>query len=161
MICLPAKNVTLAGVKSLIIQDHRVSQISDLSTQFFIREEDVKAGKTRFVTRTENEIKLAKARLVLQKENWLLIVALMPSMWIFRSRAPFIHRNITEWYFLKKLILLVYNALILNQLLDFWVCEWSSVGNPCIIFEAERVFPSWVKVLGTMCSLCTLYPSPC
>lgn len=44
-----AKNVTLAGVKSLTVQDHRVAQIADLSTQFFIREEDIKAGKTRFV----------------------------------------------------------------------------------------------------------------
>ncbi|XP_067929190.1 ubiquitin-like modifier-activating enzyme 6 [Watersipora subatra] len=42
-----AKNVTLAGVKSLTIQDHRLAQISDLSTQFFLRESDVAAGKTR------------------------------------------------------------------------------------------------------------------
>ena len=50
ILCLHvAKNVTLAGVKSLTVQDHRVAQIADLSTQFFIREEDIKAGKTRFV----------------------------------------------------------------------------------------------------------------
>lgn len=40
-----AKNVVLAGVKSVTIHDQANVQISDLSSQFFLREEDV--GKNR------------------------------------------------------------------------------------------------------------------
>lgn len=40
-----AKNITLAGVKSLTLYDPKPTQISDLSSQFFLREEDL--GKRR------------------------------------------------------------------------------------------------------------------
>ncbi|EDQ87461.1 uncharacterized protein MONBRDRAFT_33365 [Monosiga brevicollis MX1] len=40
-----AKNVCLAGVKSVTIHDPKVVEIRDLSSQFFLKEEDV--GKTR------------------------------------------------------------------------------------------------------------------
>lgn len=40
-----AKNVALAGVKSLTLYDPGLTQISDLSSQFFLREEDI--GKRR------------------------------------------------------------------------------------------------------------------
>ncbi|KAL5005528.1 hypothetical protein ScPMuIL_018984 [Solemya velum] len=36
-----AKNITLAGIKSLTIQDGKTANVSDLGTQFFLREEDV------------------------------------------------------------------------------------------------------------------------
>ena len=42
-----AKNIVLAGVKSLTIQDTNVCKTEDLGTQFFLREEDVTSGKTR------------------------------------------------------------------------------------------------------------------
>lgn len=40
-----AKNIALAGVKNLTIQDCKLAEIQDLGTQFFLREEDV--GKNR------------------------------------------------------------------------------------------------------------------
>lgn len=46
-VILAAKNVVLAGVKSLTVQDHRLCKMANLSTQFFIREDDVEAKKTR------------------------------------------------------------------------------------------------------------------
>ncbi|BFY97150.1 hypothetical protein BsWGS_00190 [Bradybaena similaris] len=42
-----AKNVVLAGVKSLTVQDPRTSSVQDFGTQFFIRESDVVASKNR------------------------------------------------------------------------------------------------------------------
>lgn len=36
-----AKNIALAGVKNLTIQDCKLAEIQDLGTQFFLREEDV------------------------------------------------------------------------------------------------------------------------
>ncbi|CAG5125849.1 unnamed protein product [Candidula unifasciata] len=42
-----AKNVVLAGVKSLTVQDPRTSSVQDLGTNFFIRESDVVASKNR------------------------------------------------------------------------------------------------------------------
>ncbi|CCF48756.1 hypothetical protein NDA11_005592 [Ustilago hordei] len=42
-----AKNVALAGVKSITIFDPTPVSISDLSTQFFLRPEDASAGKRR------------------------------------------------------------------------------------------------------------------
>ncbi|XP_071498868.1 ubiquitin-like modifier-activating enzyme 6 [Diadema antillarum] len=42
-----AKNIVLAGIKSLTIHDNKTCTVRDLGTQFFLREEDVKAGKTR------------------------------------------------------------------------------------------------------------------
>lgn len=42
-----AKNVVLAGVKSLTVHDNNICLIQDLGTQFFIREEDVHAKRTR------------------------------------------------------------------------------------------------------------------
>jgi ubiquitin-activating enzyme E1 len=40
-----AKNVILAGVKSVTLYDPEITQLSDLSSQFFLTEEDV--GKRR------------------------------------------------------------------------------------------------------------------
>uniref|UniRef100_A0A0B7B891 E1 ubiquitin-activating enzyme n=2 Tax=Arion vulgaris TaxID=1028688 RepID=A0A0B7B891_9EUPU len=42
-----AKNIVLAGVKSLTVQDPRQSSVQDLGTQFFIRQSDVTASKNR------------------------------------------------------------------------------------------------------------------
>ncbi|ELU01065.1 hypothetical protein CAPTEDRAFT_224089 [Capitella teleta] len=42
-----AKNVVLAGVKSLTIQDDRKASVADLNSQFFITEEDVARGAKR------------------------------------------------------------------------------------------------------------------
>lgn len=42
-----AKNIVLAGVKSLTIQDSTICTIQDLGTQFFLREDDVKQKKNR------------------------------------------------------------------------------------------------------------------
>ncbi|RUS91761.1 hypothetical protein EGW08_000469 [Elysia chlorotica] len=42
-----AKNVVLAGIKSVTIQDPKVSSTHDLGTQFFLRETDVQSGKNR------------------------------------------------------------------------------------------------------------------
>ncbi|KAK3761216.1 hypothetical protein RRG08_022616 [Elysia crispata] len=42
-----AKNVVLAGIKSVTIQDPKVSSIHDRGTQFFLREKDVQSGKNR------------------------------------------------------------------------------------------------------------------
>ncbi|PIK61135.1 putative ubiquitin-like modifier-activating enzyme 6-like [Apostichopus japonicus] len=42
-----AKNIVLAGIKSLTVLDRRICQIQDLGTQFFIRQEDVDDKKTR------------------------------------------------------------------------------------------------------------------
>jgi ubiquitin-activating enzyme E1-like protein 2 len=44
-----AKNVALAGVKSLTLHDTRVATYSDLSGQFFLREDDVTAKTNRAV----------------------------------------------------------------------------------------------------------------
>jgi ubiquitin-activating enzyme E1-like protein 2 len=48
-----AKNVILAGVKSVTIHDDKTCSISDLSSQFFLREEDVKACKNRAMACSE------------------------------------------------------------------------------------------------------------
>ncbi|GFO14677.1 ubiquitin-like modifier-activating enzyme 6 [Plakobranchus ocellatus] len=42
-----AKNIVLAGIKSVTVQDPKVSSIRDLGVQFFLRESDVKAAKNR------------------------------------------------------------------------------------------------------------------
>lgn len=42
-----AKNIVLAGVKSLTVQDDRVATIYDLGSQFFLRQEDVQISKNR------------------------------------------------------------------------------------------------------------------
>ncbi|XP_072037790.1 LOW QUALITY PROTEIN: ubiquitin-like modifier-activating enzyme 6 [Amphiura filiformis] len=42
-----AKNVVLAGVRSLTVHDTKTATFKDLGTQFFLREEDVKASKNR------------------------------------------------------------------------------------------------------------------
>ncbi|KAK7475147.1 hypothetical protein BaRGS_00033639 [Batillaria attramentaria] len=42
-----AKNIVLAGVKSLTVQDAKTCSVADLGTQFFIREADVHAGRNR------------------------------------------------------------------------------------------------------------------
>ncbi|XP_076101717.1 ubiquitin-like modifier-activating enzyme 6 isoform X1 [Mytilus galloprovincialis] len=42
-----AKNIVLAGVKALTVQDGNVSTIQDLGTQFFLREDDVKQQRNR------------------------------------------------------------------------------------------------------------------
>ena len=42
-----AKNVVLGGVKSLTLHDPKPVQFSDLSAQFFLREDDVAKGVTR------------------------------------------------------------------------------------------------------------------
>lgn len=41
---LPAKNIALAGVKSVNVWDPSPVQVADLGTQFFLRPEDLKAG---------------------------------------------------------------------------------------------------------------------
>ncbi|KAK7116491.1 ubiquitin-like modifier-activating enzyme 6 [Littorina saxatilis] len=42
-----AKNIALAGVKSLAVQDSKACTVSDLGTQFFVRQEDVDAKRNR------------------------------------------------------------------------------------------------------------------
>ncbi|XP_038073495.1 ubiquitin-like modifier-activating enzyme 6 [Patiria miniata] len=42
-----AKNVALAGVRSLVVHDTRIATCKDLGTQFFLREEDVTAKRNR------------------------------------------------------------------------------------------------------------------
>ncbi|XP_030832808.1 ubiquitin-like modifier-activating enzyme 6 isoform X2 [Strongylocentrotus purpuratus] len=42
-----AKNIVLAGIKSLTINDGKSCSVKDLGTQFFLREQDAKANKTR------------------------------------------------------------------------------------------------------------------
>ncbi|XP_041365685.1 ubiquitin-like modifier-activating enzyme 6 isoform X1 [Gigantopelta aegis] len=42
-----AKNIVLAGVKSLTIQDRNTATVTDLGTQFFLRESDVTSKKNR------------------------------------------------------------------------------------------------------------------
>jgi len=42
-----AKNVALAGVKSITLQDSQLSTYQDLGTQFFIRQDDVQSAKNR------------------------------------------------------------------------------------------------------------------
>ncbi|ESN94142.1 hypothetical protein HELRODRAFT_103068 [Helobdella robusta] len=42
-----AKNLVLAGVKTLTLWDQKIATVEDLGTQFFIREEDVGMKKTR------------------------------------------------------------------------------------------------------------------
>lgn len=42
-----AKNIVLAGVKALTIQDGSVSTVQDLGTQFFLREDDIKHQRNR------------------------------------------------------------------------------------------------------------------
>lgn len=42
-----AKNIALAGIKSLTVQDPKDSMVADLGTQFFIRQEDVDSGRNR------------------------------------------------------------------------------------------------------------------
>lgn len=42
-----AKNIVLAGIKSLTIQDSKSCSAKDLGTQFFLREEDAKSNRTR------------------------------------------------------------------------------------------------------------------
>ncbi|XP_002733723.2 ubiquitin-like modifier-activating enzyme 6 [Saccoglossus kowalevskii] len=42
-----AKNIVLAGIKSLTLQDPQSASYMDLATQFFIREDDVKSGRNR------------------------------------------------------------------------------------------------------------------
>lgn len=42
-----AKDIVLAGIKSLTVQDAKVATTEDLGTQFFLREEDVKEKKNR------------------------------------------------------------------------------------------------------------------
>ncbi|XP_066272091.1 ubiquitin-like modifier-activating enzyme 6 [Branchiostoma lanceolatum] len=42
-----AKNIVLAGIKSLTVHDTKTATVADLGTQFFLREEDVKEGKNR------------------------------------------------------------------------------------------------------------------
>ncbi|TPP60139.1 Ubiquitin modifier-activating enzyme 6 [Fasciola gigantica] len=44
-----AKNLVLCGVEELIIQDNTFCSISDMGTQFFIRDSDVIGKKTRQV----------------------------------------------------------------------------------------------------------------
>ncbi|XP_053405676.1 ubiquitin-like modifier-activating enzyme 6 isoform X2 [Mercenaria mercenaria] len=41
------KNIVLAGIKSLTVQDPNISSTLDLGTQFFLREEDVQKQRTR------------------------------------------------------------------------------------------------------------------
>ena len=48
-----AKNVVLGGVKSLTLHDPKPVQLSDLSAQFFLREDDVgkpRASASAFIT---------------------------------------------------------------------------------------------------------------
>ena len=42
-----AKNLCLAGVKGLTVQDETPARLEDLSSQFFLRTEDVESGRTR------------------------------------------------------------------------------------------------------------------
>ncbi|XP_071116037.1 ubiquitin-like modifier-activating enzyme 6 [Haliotis cracherodii] len=42
-----AKNLVLAGVKSLTIQDRKTATVADLGAQFFLREEDARANRNR------------------------------------------------------------------------------------------------------------------
>ncbi|XP_028399059.1 ubiquitin-like modifier-activating enzyme 6 [Dendronephthya gigantea] len=42
-----AKNVVLAGVKSITLHDTRTASISDLGSQFYLREEDIKKERNR------------------------------------------------------------------------------------------------------------------
>ncbi|XP_059175412.1 ubiquitin-like modifier-activating enzyme 6 [Physella acuta] len=42
-----AKNIVLAGVKSITVQDPNICTVKDLGTQFFIRDEDVQSSKYR------------------------------------------------------------------------------------------------------------------
>jgi len=42
-----AKNVVLSGVKSVTIKDDTIASANDLGTQFFLRKEDVQAGRPR------------------------------------------------------------------------------------------------------------------
>ncbi|XP_078589545.1 ubiquitin-like modifier-activating enzyme 6 [Branchiostoma floridae x Branchiostoma japonicum] len=42
-----AKNIVLAGIKSLTVHDTKTATVADLGTQFFLREDDVKEGKNR------------------------------------------------------------------------------------------------------------------
>ncbi|XP_063956130.1 ubiquitin-like modifier-activating enzyme 6 isoform X1 [Lytechinus pictus] len=42
-----AKNIVLAGIKSLTINDNKSCSLKDLGTQFFLREQDAKSNKTR------------------------------------------------------------------------------------------------------------------
>lgn len=52
-----AKNIVLAGVKSLTIQDNKTATVADLGVQFFLREEDVAQGRNRA---TACELRLAE-----------------------------------------------------------------------------------------------------
>ncbi|XP_019626909.1 PREDICTED: ubiquitin-like modifier-activating enzyme 6 [Branchiostoma belcheri] len=42
-----AKNIVLAGIKSLTVHDTKTATVSDLGTQFFLRDDDVKEGRNR------------------------------------------------------------------------------------------------------------------
>lgn len=46
--------MALAGVKSLTIQEDKICKIADLSTQYFIKESDVKEGKSRYFHMSSN-----------------------------------------------------------------------------------------------------------
>ncbi|KAI8478870.1 Ubiquitin-like modifier-activating enzyme 6 [Branchiostoma belcheri] len=42
-----AKNIVLAGIKSLTVHDTKTATVSDLGTQFFLRDDDIKEGTNR------------------------------------------------------------------------------------------------------------------
>ncbi|GAA6090018.1 ubiquitin-like modifier-activating enzyme 6 isoform X1 [Tachysurus ichikawai] len=44
-----AKNIVLAGVKTVTLHDSQQCDVWDLGTNFFIREEDIQSGKKRFL----------------------------------------------------------------------------------------------------------------
>ncbi|XP_033749897.1 ubiquitin-like modifier-activating enzyme 6 [Pecten maximus] len=52
-----AKNIVLAGIKSLTIQDERTATAADLGVQFFLTEEDIAQGKNRAAA---SEVRLAE-----------------------------------------------------------------------------------------------------
>lgn len=119
-----AKNIVLAGIKALMINDTKPCQIWDLGTNFFIREDDVKSQRNR-----------AEASL-------RQIAELNPYVTVTSSTSP-LDEN-TDLSFLKQ-----YQCVVLTEArlpLQKVVNDFCRSQNPPIKFISSDVYGIWSRL---------------